>query len=177
MALQSIRQFSFESSTQWKLLDLVELWTQIYSITSLVFFCFVARLVIDHFGIICQKLNAILTMLHHGKQSGDLVNRKLKHLQRQHELLCRSAHSMNEIFGPVLVFQILFVFIGVINSIVNIFFKLKDGLGKTEDYYALMSTLSFLISHFANFSLLCHGSDNLRNAVSYYHKYFSSLFR
>ena len=168
MVLQSFRLLFVQSSTQWKMLDLFELLTQTYSVSSLVLFRFVSRLVIDHFAIISRKLDVILTVLQQKQSLEGLMIGKMKQLQRQHELLCRSADSMNEIFGPILIFQIPFVFIGVINSSVNIFFKFKDGFGKTEDsYFSLISTLAFLVSHIANFSLLCHESDNLRNSVKY----------
>ena len=166
IALQSIRLYFISTTLTWKLLDLIELWTQIYSLSALTLFCFVSWVIIDCFGIIRKEVDDVLGMINR-KQSQSSIIRRLRHLQRQHELLCRCADFINCIFGPILLFQIPFVFIGVINSFLNVFFNFKDRFGGLGDYLAVVSTLSFIVSHFVNFSMLCNTSDNLRNAVGF----------
>ncbi len=143
-------------------LDMAEIVTKLIPTSSLVLFCASGQLIANLFRRLRQQ--AYLTDIH----GGIIPNiQHLRRMQRQHELLTRCVIRLNKTFGPCLLLQVSFVFIGVINSSVSMFFVVSSSTGE-DDWPIYLQTLVsfwFLSNHVINLALMIYIADKLHEEV------------
>jgi len=141
---------------------MAEIVTKLIPTSSLVLFCATGQLISNLFRRLRQQ--AYLTDIH----GGIIPNiQHLRRMQRQHELLTRCVIRLNKTFGPCLLLQISFVFIGVINSSVSMFFVVSSSTGE-DDWPIYLQTLVsfwFLSNHVINLALMIYIADKLHEEV------------
>lgn len=141
---------------------MAEIVTKLIPTSSLVLFCATGQLIANLFRRLRQQ--AYLTDIH----GGIIPNiQHLRRMQRQHELLTRCVIRLNKTFGPCLLLQVSFVFIGVINSSVSMFFVVSSSTGE-DDWPIYLQTLVsfwFLSNHVINLALMIYIADKLHEEV------------
>ncbi len=93
-------------------------------------------------------------------------------MQCQHELLNRCVIRLNKTFGPSFLLEVPFVFVGVINSSVNLFFNVSSlsAAGKYgwKTFIQVLVPNLFICNYLVNLALMIHVTEKIREQVPTY---------
>lgn len=87
--------------------------TQLYSLTGLVFFVTLLRMILFSFESLREKLEKLLHRFH--KEDGIIISQSLIKWKRLHFSLCDAVERINNCFGPVIFFWIFHIFVNFIS--------------------------------------------------------------
>jgi len=119
-------------------LDGFALFLFIYPISSLMFFGLLCSLVSDQLYFITKLLKKI-------PNNYDGMN-QLKRLQEEHDRIIDSIGLINYLFGPILLLEIPFIFIGIIVGSVHLMVANMSDRGWTI-YFLTLSLISIQVFH------------------------------
>jgi len=138
---------------------------KIYATTTIIYFSINCVIIADKFR---NLANQIKTMSDKSFTTIAAAH-QLNLLQHNHLLLCQSVTMLNDSFGPALLLEVLFVFMGFTNTIMKI-------LLKTKGINLLLMIRGILISSFTtNLILICISAESIRTQVSIKEKRISIL--
>lgn len=87
--------------------------TQLYSLSGLVFFVTLLRMLLISFESLREKLGNILCLSH--EENDVIISQSLIKWKRLHVSLCDAVERINNCFGPVTFFWILHIFVNFIS--------------------------------------------------------------
>ena len=124
----------------------------VYPISILVLYCLLCSILSDQLRTLTKCIRKI---------PNDELN-QLKELQNEHARICSSIHWVNRSFGPILVFEISYIFISVTVSFVYVLVATISNRSWT--IYFLI--LSIIFVHFVNLFLISCSADHIKYRVS-----------
>jgi hypothetical protein len=139
-------------------LDSTTLVFNIYGSIGRVLFAVLCKLIADLYSSIGKKIEK-MTIEADGMDvtEEDMAN-SLKRLKIDHLLLFRSVNKLNRCFGHILLFDIIFTFIGFINWSM---YSLTTYVSAEVSWLYMMLINSVFIEHTANLTLICISSDRI----------------
>lgn len=150
-------------------LDLSDIITKLIPTSSLVLFCATGFLISDLF----RRLRYQAISFTYGNDNGRTPNiqQYLRKMQRQHELLIRCVIRLDKTFGPCFLLEVPFVFIGVINSSVNLFFSVSSSSAGKDGWISFLQVIVpnlFICNYIVNLAFMIHVAEKIREQVHVY---------
>lgn len=109
------------------ILYLLAFFSKIYPTTAVtLLFLLLFLISIELKDIRCKLLND-----HHTSK----INNELKSLKRQHAMICRSVEKINEIFGYIILVEVVSIFVG---TVTNMMFLNLPGMRDDDSYSSYM---------------------------------------
>lgn len=153
-----------DSSLLRKCLDISGFATKIIPATTLTLFCTFAHLISLHLGAIRQRIKrqlsspSVSSLSSYHQESHR--NLQLKLWQRQHLLVCKTINKLNKYFGIFLAIEVVFVFVGVINSLMFLLLSVMINDKLLATYNGVV-----IFDHIVSLFLLTYFSTNITDQV------------
>ena len=155
-----IASFTFTtrySSNVRILLELIPIAMAIYPITVTIYFCINCCVVSN----VLRLINIQIMQLYLTPSTNSSFGTHLKFLQKQHFTICQSIELLKESFGPALFFEILFLFVGLTNTIMRIVLQSRN----ITHVYGLVMAVSTIIDNTVTLLFICHSAESIRSQV------------
>ena len=130
---------------------------KIYPTTVLTLFCIFCLLISDQLEIIRDQIEQVSNR---NPFDTSAVSRHLVFLQKQHILISKSICAVNITFGPVMLFEVPFIFIGVINTLVI------NLLSKQLELFSITYSVITLANYISNFLIICLSAEKIKTQVN-----------
>ena len=137
------------------ILDVTTLVSNMYGSLGRVLFAILCHLITDMYKLIGKKIDKLMTV------DAEIPN-SLKQLKSEHLLVFRCVGELNRCFGPILLFDIIFTFIGFINWSM---YSLTILVSVEMNWLFVMLIISSFTLHTANLILICFSSDRIHVEV------------
>ena len=142
-------------------LDLVALAGKTYGTTGRMLFAIVCRIIADPYLVIENEIKQIANEVNENCCTKFTI--RLRRLQYKHDLVCRCAGQLNSCFELLLLFDIIYIFIGFTNM--AMYFVISF-LILTQWQYMLL-TIVMLISEIISLIVICCSSHRLSHRVCF----------
>jgi hypothetical protein len=130
--------------------------SKIFPTTVLTLFCLMCLIISNQLELIRDQIEQLSI-----NNSFDMsVATRLALLQRRHILISKSIDAVKVAFGPVMLFEILFIFIGVINTVMVNVQPLKN-------LVIVAYSVVTLGNYTSNFILICLSAEKIKTQVQY----------
>ena len=130
----------------------------IYPITVTIYFCINCCVISNILRLInIQIVQLYLTP----STSGSNFGTHLRFLQKQHFSICQSIELLKDSFGPVLFFEILFLFVSLTNTIMRIVLQSRN----ITQIYGMVMAVSTIIVNTTTLVFICHSAESVRAQV------------
>lgn len=126
----------------------------VYPVSILTLFCLLCHALAHQFRAIGERL----------KETSDGDVNKIRLLQRQHFMACRSVRLINRCFGTIMLFEIPTIFIGILHGMAHWMVVSTLNLG----WFLYLLTLFILFSHVVDFILIVMVAEKLKREVYNY---------
>lgn len=146
------------STTFRILVELVAVSSQSYPKTLIVLFCITCKIISHQFRLIVDQIKNISPNSFNTVE----VSNQLNCLQHYHGVICNSNVILNECFGSILFFEILFIFVGLINTAMSILIHYGN---YTEPFFWTMTGI-LLTDHIIRVSIICLSAESIANRVT-----------
>ena len=150
-----LKQSSNNSYPISLLFNMTSLLTNIYATTGLTLFVILCRLIADLYNAICLEVDQMSV---DNFPTAEMFSVELKKLQNKHFLVWRCVDELNRCFGFLLLLDIVFKFVGVINSTMYIFITF---ISAEKIWQPLMVSIIFFVYHIISLTLICCSSDTI----------------
>ena len=150
-----LKQSSNNSYPISLLFTMTSLLTNIYATTGLTLFVILCRLIADLYNAICVEVDQMSV---DNFPTAEMFSVELKKLQNKHFLVWRCVDELNRCFGFLLLLDIVFKFVGVINSTMYIFITF---ISAEKIWQPLMVSIIFFVYHIISLTLICCSSDTI----------------
>lgn len=129
--------------------------TKIYASSTLLLFCILCKILAGRISSIRQKL--LVQQISSFGIPRDLILRKQR---SQYTCVSQSIELLNECFGYIMLFEVPYIFVGVINTSMHLVISANIG-----DWGSKVFSIMFFINHVINLMLICLSSEKINTEV------------
>lgn len=141
-----------------KFMEIYSYVAKLYPTTAIVLFCIFSYVINKQLNAVKSQVESLIT---NPPDSDDEAKSFLSKLQRQHVQICLSVGLLNRCFGLILLIDIPFNFIGVINTTMNFFMN-----GSVAKWSFKILQLATFVNHIINVILISFRADKIASQVS-----------
>jgi len=152
------------SSKALMAVDLILLVTRIYTITIVIYYCINCLVISDLFKSIRREIDCI-TNKSNQQTINDAITDRLQIIANKYQhIICHCFGLLNDSFGPILLFEMLYIFIGITNQLMRIMVEIKDFSGDLFVFSRLTHTF-FIANFLSTLCLICYSAENISRQV------------
>lgn len=148
------------------LLDITILVSNMYGSLGRVIFAILCLLITEVYKTIGKKIAKVTVDADGQILAQEEISNSLKRLRSEHLLVSRCVDELNRCFGPILLFDIIFTFIGFVNWSM---YSLTTFVSEEANWLFCMLVISVFTMHTANLTLICFSSDRILLKVTNKH--------
>ena len=164
--LSFVGKYSSKYSTFWGLIWLMPIGMAMYPLTITVYFCINCFVISNTLRL----MNNRVMKFSFTSSTNNGLSIHLRELQKQHFAICQSIELLKDSFGLILLFEILFLFVSLTNTIMRIVLQSRN-----INAYALLMCVSTVVSATINLIIICHSAETVRSEVGLFIYCYTSI--